>query len=338
MKCSWITVLTVVLLVAGTLFSSPNRIVRSVGEMPVYREHEIIYPRTADPEDTLKYEDPDALPYYLTLPSEWGDESYNVRFTPLSAPFQIFSIQIPIFDVEGRGGSPGMRLTIWESGEQDGERGYPTEEIASVELDFEDIVIGDTTITYNVIDITELGIMFNDEVDFHISVDVIADEDTDTLGIYMDDGEFVEDSRSGLFLGEDPEEEFPWVKLQELEGFLPYNFAIRAVVGTPSEDPDPDLIIGNGIGTTAPPTILVDPAYPNPFNDYTTIKINVPVGVYFNAQVINQSGRLVQSVSEGIGEGVSIVTIHASNYPAGNYFLKLSTSQQSRLVPLIYLK
>ncbi len=338
MKFKCIAVFTVVLLVAGTLFSSPVRTVRSVGNMPEYREHEVVYPRTADDHlDTLAYEDPDNLPYYLTLPSEWEDESYNVRFTPFEAPFQIFAIHIPIFNVEGRGGTPGMRLTVWESGEQDGERGYPTEEIASVDIDFEDIIIGDTTITFNDIDISHLGIAFNDEVDFHVSVNVIADEETDTLGIYMDDGEFVEDSRSGLFLGGEDVGEFPWVRLQDLEGFLPYNFAIRAVVGEPGEA-DPDVIIGNGVSRFAPYAILVDPAFPNPFNEFTTVKINVPQGIYYNAQIIDHSGRAVQYISEGVGNGISILNIRAASYPAGNYFLKLSTAQQDRLVPLIYLK
>ena len=346
MKNSWAVVALVCTLIINSAFSSPKRAVRSVGERVDQNElaREIVFPRIADAMDdhldTLSYEDPDEITNFLNMPNGLGDMYYNVRYTPLNAPYQIFAVHLPLFDMWGEMGEPGMEVSIWESGVQDEEYGYPTEMITTVTVEFEDLIFSSTDEdpVFNIIDLSNLNIAFNDEVDFHIAINLIpsgsADSNGvyDTLGIYMDDGLYVEDSRSGLSFSEEEGEEFPWVKLQDIEEYGPFNFAIHAVVGPPVS------VSESEIGLLSPNSLMVNPAFPNPFNEYTTVKINVPFGLIYSAQLIDQSGRLMQNISEGVGSGTSLINIHASNYPAGSYYLKLSSAHENKLVQLIYLK
>jgi len=340
MKFSLVITVLALALITETLFSSPRRVVRSVGEREVRQEREIVFPRILDAQDTLSYEDPEDIPNFITIPNSFGDKYYNVRFTPLYAPYQLFAVHLPLFDMFGEAGEPGMEVSIWESGNQDGLPGYPTERITAVTIDFEDLIFSGEDPVFNVVDLSRLNISFNDEVDFHIAINLIPSESADsngiydTLGIYIDNGQYFDEdssSRSGLFDGEEGVE-FPWVRLQDLEGFDPYNFAIHAVIGPPVSVP------GNPITVISPQTIMVNPAFPNPFNEYTTVRISVPYGVNYSAQLIDQSGRLIHNISEGVGSGTSLINIKASNYPAGNYFLKLTSANESKLVQLVYLK
>jgi len=338
MKIHWYAVIVAAFIFADTVFALSPRPVRSVGQIPQQRERVVIHPGVVEEHvDTLRYEDPEEVTNFLTLPDyfDLNDLFYNVRFTPLYAPFQIFAVRIPLYDLNGQAGRPGMVITIWESGEQDGEPGYPTDSIVTIAIPYEDLIISpaDSGLIFNTIDLSVLNISFNDEVDFHISISVIGDEENDSLAIYMDDGEYVEDSRSGLFLGADSLEEFPWIKLQDLEDFLPYNFAIHAVIGEPLHFSDDN----NYFGT--PRTILMEPAYPNPFNEYTTVKISVPNGIYYQASLIDPTGRLIQRLSEGVGNGgQGIINIQAGSYPAGTYFLQLASENNLKIIPLVYLK
>lgn len=200
------------------------RAVGGIGGIPTYIEENVILQDM----DTLFYEDPRNLPYFWTIPNDWGDIYPNVRFTPTFAPFRLLQVHIPLFDVFEQMGEPNMRIIIWQSA-----NGNPGEAIDSIYVPFEDLVFtsGDDPPAFNVINVSELDISFNDVMDFHIGVDLVSDNDGDTLAIYFDDGRFSQTTRSYIMLtdGEEPE----WFLLTDVDGIeLPYNFAIRCVIAS----------------------------------------------------------------------------------------------------------
>jgi PKD repeat protein len=165
---------------------------------------------------------------FLTLPESNGmnDKYYNVKFTPPAAPYRVNSVHIGLFDLFGGMGTPGMRVYVWQSGEQNGEGGYPMDILDSLDIPFEDLVFGNEEPVFNLIDLTPLEIYYHGMTDFHIGVGIITDSETDTLAVYVDDGESPS-TRSGFYSVDDER----WYKMDDPDAYdTPYNFAIRAAV------------------------------------------------------------------------------------------------------------
>jgi flagellar hook assembly protein FlgD len=81
------------------------------------------------------------------------------------------------------------------------------------------------------------------------------------------------------------------------------------------------------------------PAFPNPFNPNTTIQYNVKNSESISLQVIDISGRVVETLLEDIIEpGNHEITWDARNQPSGIYFVKLTSGERSQTQKLILLK
>lgn len=213
---------------------------------------------------TISYDNGNLI-NFLTLPETNGmkDKYYNVRFTPPAAPYRVNSVHIGLFEMFGRIGTPGMRVYVWESGEQNGEDGYPVEFLDSLDIPFEDLVFGNDEPVFNLIDLTPLEIYYNGLTDFHIGVDIIADSETDTLAIYVDDGESPS-TRSGFYSVDDER----WYKMDDEDAYrMPYNFAIRAAVEIIGEDGN--LVI---LDNSRDQSSKVVRCSPNPGKKESTIK------------------------------------------------------------------
>lgn len=80
-------------------------------------------------------------------------------------------------------------------------------------------------------------------------------------------------------------------------------------------------------------------AYPNPFNNSTTLSFALPFPSPLSLKLFDLSGREMQSlVDRPLAAGEYRVTLDASAYASGSYFARLNTGQQSVTTKLILLK
>ncbi len=78
-----------------------------------------------------------------------------------------------------------------------------------------------------------------------------------------------------------------------------------------------------------PDQIIVNAAYPNPFNSTTTISYGLPVSGNVSLQMYNPSGRLIKTLFDGYKlSGIHATTLTANNLPSGLYFVQLNVSDQ----------
>jgi len=175
----------------------------------------------------VSYENQDELNFFMTLPNNYGDLSYNVRFTPPEPNFVLIGMEIMIFDMFGEPGNPGIEVSVYTS-----EEGLPDEEIITFEVPNDDLVYYDgENPVFNEIYFADYDVdpvVFEGEDDFHIIVNVIINEDGDVLGVLMDEANQPTD-RSGLWNGEAEE----WYRLTDFVDFPGHNFAIHAVIDYP---------------------------------------------------------------------------------------------------------
>ncbi len=335
MRRVFVAALLFIFIASSSAMSQALRSVRQISPRGTQPQEKILQQQNVDDDlDTLRYEDPDFLPNYLTLPDDAQDHYYNVWFTPLYAPFIIMEVHIPLYDIiQSDIGEPGLRIVIFESSEQFGVPGYPGQAIDSIDVPFEDLEFGDENLIWNVIDLSQMEMRFIDLVDFHVAVDVIFSDttETDTLAIYMDDGKYTpEGTRSGLYDGINLE----WSKLTETEGYeKPYNFAIHCV-------------ISNRVGVTdllkpsqaMPTAVLINPAYPNPFNSSSTVNFRVKTGVSFTANLLDFTGRRIKILDNGVGGQSRHLTIDGAMLSSGSYFVQVATPEGSQMIPLSYLR
>tara|TARA_B100001250_G_scaffold409581_1_gene434206 strand:- start:2946 stop:5012 length:2067 start_codon:yes stop_codon:yes gene_type:complete len=81
------------------------------------------------------------------------------------------------------------------------------------------------------------------------------------------------------------------------------------------------------------------PAFPNPFNPSTSIQFNVKNLEFISLQIIDVSGRVVETLLDDIIEpGNHELTWNARNQPSGLYFVKLMSRETSQTQKLILLK
>ncbi len=295
---------------------------------------------------TLYYGDPMITSFFWTIPDidELGDSHFNVRYTPPFAPFTIVEAHIPIFYLFGEQGTPGMSVHVWQSGEQNREEGYPGELIDSINIAFDDILFSDeiagqddsVTIVpvWNVIDFTDLEISFNDEVDFHVGVNAILDDERDSLAIISDDGQEHPTNRSIFWNGEDEE----WSRMidmnfGDLGEDIGFNFTFRVVIADPL-----------GVRTTLTPSgyiptaVVLNPAYPNPFNSQTRFSFSVQKGEPYSISLLDVTGRLMSTIESGVGNGSDEMNFSAGNFPAGSYFLQLNGGGETAVQRIMYTK
>lgn len=329
--------IVLIFLLTSTLTSEVvfARTIRSVGDQPGEIQP-LQQPLDIDQEfDTLAYEDPQRLPWFWSVPDvdSIGDLYPNVRFSSEYAPFYLMEAHLPLFDMFGNQGTPDMWVIVYQSGEINDVSGYPIiPGIDSVLIPFEDLVFGDANPIWNVIDLRELEISFNDLVDFHIAVNPVRDEDTDTLAIYFDDGNYSETTRSGIWDGELQ----GWNKLDEVNGIdLPYNFAIHAVVSDEPTGVPGDILTGN---QHHPQKVRLVSTYPNPFNSRLLVEFYTHPGSFYSVNLHDPAGRMLRTVNSGVSSGAGSFTLDADGLPAGMYFIILQSEQTKVTSPILLIR
>lgn len=79
--------------------------------------------------------------------------------------------------------------------------------------------------------------------------------------------------------------------------------------------------------------------YPNPFQEITTISVDVPEHAHVLVQVFNVLGRNVQTLSEGsLAAGRHDLQLRAEGLPSGTYFVRTRSGQHSETRTMMLLR
>jgi len=90
---------------------------------------------------------------------------------------------------------------------------------------------------------------------------------------------------------------------------------------------------------SAPRSMILHPAYPNPFNSGTTIIFELPYRGDITLSVFDILGREVQTLLAGNSEaGVHSVAWDASRFASGLYFVQLRSAQKNLVTKVMLLK
>jgi len=285
--------------------------------------------------------------YFMTLPNEYGDDFYNVRFQSPVDPFYIVGVYLPLFGMAGitggPAGTPAVKISVFESGNNDlDSSGFPTDFVASRDFPYSN-EHGDTllklckadTVVWNFLDMRPANIGFQERNPFHIAVSSISDQATDTVAIFHDDGRGMYSSDySGFWDGQDS----VWAKWRYVPGIrLGLNFFIMVVISDTPNDTSSFPPISVVSADHQPGTLLLDPAFPNPFNNRTSLQFSVPDASPYQVRLFDHLGRQVSLLGEGVG-GSGMLALDAASLSAGTYFVIMTTPNGSLTQPIHLIK
>jgi hypothetical protein len=161
--------------------------------------------------DTLKYDD-DTVYYAWSIPNAYGDDLFNVRFTPSSG----YSLKSAKFLFYRRTGTGGVRVYVWAD-----TSGFPAQKIDSVDVPGAQI---QPFPDWTIVDFSSKGTVLSNMTDFHIGYTALGPPATDTVFIISDNGVPPgAENRSSFFYGGN------WHTTLDLWGY-DVNFMIRAVM------------------------------------------------------------------------------------------------------------
>jgi len=91
--------------------------------------------------------------------------------------------------------------------------------------------------------------------------------------------------------------------------------------------------------TRIPSSLILDPAFPNPFNGTTTIAYQLPAAGMVRAQIYDLSGRLVTDFSDSrLSAGEHRLIWNASSVPSGVYLIRLASGRQQAQGRVVLIK
>ena len=275
--------------------------------------------------EVISYNDNDVVEDFLVLPNEERDHSFNVRFTPAEGQFELTGMQIALFDNYGDAGSPGMRISIASS-----ENGHPASELLdSMDVSSDNLVMSGEEITWNEISFPEFDLIFDRPDDFHIIVNVIQNDESDTLAVFVDSGEFQPSNRSGIWSSAERQ----WVHLIDLYG-MGHNFLIRAVVRYGAEDYAP-----NETEALQPFDVFLNSCYPNPFNSTLNVPFYISKSDHVTIGIFDINGVYISPVvSDNFQTGFHNAVWEAEDFTAGVYFVKFTTADFTTTGKVVLIK
>ncbi len=110
-------------------------------------------------------------------------------------------------------------------------------------------------------------------------------------------------------------------------------------LGTPGRAWDDSLSTSNDIDFGLPQTIVLNPAYPNPFNPKTTIRFTLGARHTSQLRIFDISGGLVDNlINDELNPGTHEFVWNAKDQPSGVYFVQLSIGESVQTQKVILLK
>ena len=97
--------------------------------------------------------------------------------------------------------------------------------------------------------------------------------------------------------------------------------------------------VGPSNDTTHPTTFMLYPNYPNPFNQNTIIKVNIPKLSDVLINIYNTTGENVKTIHHGeLKPGVHKFIWNANSLPSGSYFIKFQSANYTQVVKCLLVK
>jgi serine protease len=270
-------------------------------------------------QDTLKYDDNTAL-YYFPIPDAYGDDLFNVRFTP-AWDYVLKSAQFLFYDKIGNG---AVRIYVW-----DDTSGFPAQKIDSVDVPHANIQLYPD---WTIVGFSSKNVTLNSLSDFHIGYTPLGPPTTDTVKILSDDGEpeGTEHRSIECFGG-------VWGTMYNDWGH-DFNFMIKAVVQRATDVEEEQF-------TDAVPTRYeLFQNYPNPFNPETEVRYYLPKATWVNLTVYNVLGQRVRTLVDEHQNAGAKATFwdgkdsYHNEVANGIYFYQLRTGDFTETKKMILLK
>lgn len=305
----------------------------------------VVMPMGADADTMLGYTIEEDIGYYWPIPDDQGDKWQNVRFSPTMGrqhTFYLDEFRIILYTVIGEEGfgTPDMNVRVWQSVTDDIDTTIhlPGELIDEMDVANEDLVFNtdeSNVLEMSTVNMRPLNISFGDSIDFHIGIDLIADDENDILAVYHDFADTLDHSSvwDGL--------ENAWARTVQIPFSYngrtlrhKFNFAMYVVI---SDHNGVEWEIGPD-GAMQPSIILLSPAYPNPFNGDVSVRFSVRPGENYAVNLRDNLGRQIRQLSSGVGNGESRLSVNSAGLSAGVYYLNILTSDAQVTQRLVYLR
>jgi len=275
-------------------------------------------------QDTLKYDDDtDTLLYYFPIPDLYGDDLFNVRFTPAWD----YQLKSALFSFYNKIGTGAVRIYVWED-----TNGYPAQKIDSVDVPHANIHLFPD---WTRVDFSSKNVTLRNLLDFHVGYTPLGPPSTDTVAILSDDGEPVgTEHRSVEYC------DGAWETIYDGWGY-DVNFLIRAVVEKSSEVEEEFTVVN-------PTRYELFQNYPNPFNPETKIKYTVgsrqtrPIPT--TLKIYNILGQLVKTLLDKQQEPGNYEIIWDGKDDKGNeaasgiYFYQLKAGEFSQTEKMVLIR
>ena len=134
-------------------------------------------------------------------------------------------------------------------------------------------------------------------------------------------------------------------------GYMWFNQQGVEVVGVTSGQDVTDPNFTNGFMAMVNVPVSADPLrgpvarefavgqnYPNPFNPTTTLPVSLEKYAHVTVDIYDETGRLVSHEDMEMPAGVHDVPVRASNWSSGNYFARVSATNQQQIVKMQLVK
>jgi hypothetical protein len=127
--------------------------------------------------------------------------------------------------------------------------------------------------------------------------------------------------------------------LLKLKGEGNDNISIKNVLARNSSNQPLIVKFSDGAGIELPTVFGLSQNYPNPFNPSTTIKYQLPKTVKVTLNIYDITGRLVQTLVEGVQEaGYYSIEWKSTDYASGVYFYRLEAGEFTNVKKMVIIK
>jgi len=145
-----------------------------------------------------------------------------------------------------------------------------------------------------------------------------------------------ESGKSGL----QPGEEFE-LRLWDQRNAIESNLTVSAVLRGNGliYEVDGFSVLEVAISTAAPDNYYLSGAFPNPFNNHTTVKYGLPEAGLINLAVYDLSGRMMMELANGEqSAGIHELDINCSELTSGIYILSMNANRMSFTQKIVLVK